>query len=99
MMHWMVFSTLATGLFWGLYRLLLRRDGWLQLSRFYLIAAMLFSLVYPLVRLPEVAMPVHVSPSVTIEPLSVDMPDEMPAATAAGDVPALVIVYFAGLAL
>ena len=99
MIHWILFSTLATGLFYGLYRLLLRRDGWLQLSRFYLMVALVFSLTYPLVRLPEVAMPVYVSQSVTFEPLSVEMPDEIPTATAARHLPVISIIYFAGLAL
>ena len=53
MIHWMVFSTLATALFYGLYCLTFRRDRWLQLSRVYLIVTLAFSLAYPLVRLPE----------------------------------------------
>ncbi len=51
-MHWMFFSTLAIGLFYGLYCLTLRRDRWLQLSRAYLISTLAFSLAFPLVRLP-----------------------------------------------
>ena len=57
MIRWMLFSTLATGLLYGLYALLLRRDRWLQLSRWYLMGAFVFSLVFPLVRLPEALVP------------------------------------------
>lgn len=57
MIRWIVFSTLGAGLFWGLYSLLMRRDRWLRLNRYFLMAGLLFSLVYPLVRLPEVAVP------------------------------------------
>lgn len=52
-MHWILFSSLATALFYGLYLLFFRRDRWLQLSRWYLMVTMAFSLVYPLLRLPE----------------------------------------------
>ena len=54
----MIFSTLATGLFWGLYRLTLGRDRWLQLSRAYLIILLAFGLAYPLLRLPGEMRPV-----------------------------------------
>lgn len=56
MIHWMLFSTLATALFYGIYCLAFRRDRWLQLSRWYLMAALLFSLVYPLVRFPDLPL-------------------------------------------
>ena len=52
MIHWMFFSTLATGLFYGIYCLTLRRDRWLQLSRAYLISTLAFSLAFPLLQLP-----------------------------------------------
>ena len=58
MIRWALFSTLAAGLFYGLYCLLLRRDRWLQISRVYLLATLMFSLLYPLVRLPEMELPV-----------------------------------------
>lgn len=54
----MIFSMLATGLFWGLYRLTLGRDRWLQLSRAYLIILLAFGLAYPLLRLPGDMRPV-----------------------------------------
>lgn len=54
----MIFSMLATGLFWGLYRLTLGRDRWLQLSRAYLIIMLAFGLAYPLLRLPGEMRPV-----------------------------------------
>ena len=54
MIRWMILSTLATGLFYGLYCLILRGDHRLQLSRWYLIAATAFSMAFPFARLPEV---------------------------------------------
>jgi TonB family protein len=48
----MIISTLASGLFYGLYCLTLRRDRWLQHSRAYLIFTLVFSMALPLVQLP-----------------------------------------------
>lgn len=48
---------LASGLFYGLYCLTLRRDRWLQLSRVYLIFMLAFSLVLPFIRLPQNVVP------------------------------------------
>ncbi len=53
MIHWMIFSTLAAGLLYGLYCLTLRRDRWLQLSLWYLLVALGFSIVFPLISLPD----------------------------------------------
>ena len=53
MIHWMILSTLATGLFYGLYCLTLRRDRWLQLSIVYLATTLWFSIVFPWFTLPE----------------------------------------------
>lgn len=53
MLRWILFSTLASGLFYGLYCLTLRRDRWLQLSRAYLIITLAFSLALPFIRLPQ----------------------------------------------
>ena len=53
MIHWIVFSTLAAGLLYRLYCLTLRRDRWLQLSLWYLLLALGFSIVFPLISLPE----------------------------------------------
>lgn len=52
MIHWMILSTLATGLFYGLYCLTLRRDRWLQLSIVYLATTLWFSIVFPWFTLP-----------------------------------------------
>ncbi len=49
----MIFSTLAAGLLYGLYYLTLRRDRWLQLSLWYLLVALGFSIVFPFFSLPE----------------------------------------------
>ncbi len=53
MIHWIVFSTLAAGLLYGLYCLTLRRDRWLKLSLWYLLLALGFSIVFPFFSLPE----------------------------------------------
>ena len=53
MIRWIVFSTLAAGLLYGLYCLTLRRDRWLQLSLWYLLVALGFSLVFPFISLPD----------------------------------------------
>lgn len=52
MIHWIILSTLATGLFYGLYCLTLRRDRWLQLSVVYLMTTLWFSIVFPWFTLP-----------------------------------------------
>ncbi len=49
----MILSTLAAGLLYGLYCLTLRRDRWLQLSLWYLLVALGFSIVFPFFSLPE----------------------------------------------
>ena len=56
MIRWMLFSTLATGLLYGLYCLLFRKDRWLHISRGYLIVSLAFSLVYPLLQLPIIEL-------------------------------------------
>ena len=53
MIHWIVFSTLSAGLLYCLYCLTLRRDRWLQLSLWYLLLALGFSIVFPFLSLPE----------------------------------------------
>ncbi|MBR6048651.1 MAG: M56 family metallopeptidase [Bacteroidales bacterium] len=53
MIRWIVFSTLSAGLLYGLYCLTLRRDRWLQLSLWYLLVALGFSLVFPFISLPD----------------------------------------------
>lgn len=77
MTHWALFSLLASGLFYGLYMLLFRRDHWLQLSRVYLLATLAFSLLYPTVRMPEVDIPllsfdIMALPEIDIEASGVD---------------------------
>lgn len=49
----MILSTLATGLFYGLYCLTLRRDRWLGMSLLYLMTTLWFSIVFPWFTLPE----------------------------------------------
>ncbi|MBQ8703528.1 MAG: TonB family protein [Bacteroidales bacterium] len=99
MIHWMLFSTLATALFYGFYCLAFRRDRWLQLSRVYLIIALFFSLVYPLVQLPEVVLPVT-APAVEVGAVAVDPVAPLPP-TAAPKRPTVLpaVLYLAGVAL
>ena len=52
MIRWIFFSTLAMGIFYALYCLLLKRDRWLMLSRWYLLITLVFSILVPLVRMP-----------------------------------------------
>lgn len=103
----MFFSMLATGLFWGLYRLTLGRDRWLQLSRAYLIILLAFGLAYPLLRLPGEMRPV-VFEIAALEEVTV-MPDadggpllRLPAASTASNIGAdwvLPAVYAGGVAV
>lgn len=57
MIRLILIPILASGLFYGLYYLTLRRDSWLQLSRVYLILMLAFSLVLPFIRLPQNVVP------------------------------------------
>ncbi len=66
MIRWAFYSTLATGLFYGLYCLLLKRDHWLQISRWYLLISLTFSLIFPLLRLPVGFTEKSAEPSVWI---------------------------------
>lgn len=52
MIHWILFSTIAAGLFYGLYCLTLRRDRWLKLSQWYLLTTLWFSVIFPWFTLP-----------------------------------------------
>ncbi len=52
MIHWILFSTIAAGLFYGLYCLTLRRDRWLKLSQWYLLTTLWFSAIFPWFTLP-----------------------------------------------
>lgn len=56
MIRWMLFSTLAAGVFYGLYLLLLRNDRQLQLRRCYLMATLAFSLLLPLIKMPDISL-------------------------------------------
>ena len=58
MIHWALFSTLTAGILYCCHRLLFARDHWLQLSRVYLIVALVFSLLMPLVTIPYIPLPV-----------------------------------------
>lgn len=109
MIRWILFSTLATALFYVLYHLLFRRDSWLQLSRWYLISTLAFSLLYPFFRLPDAAIPpfhadVLVLPDIeysisepTPEPLSMPQEHVQPSGLNTGQI--ALIVYLVGAAI
>lgn len=80
MIHWIIFSTLASAVFYGLYLWLFRRDRWLQLSRVYLMFTLAFSLVYPLLRLPEVAVPMVEPEGMMLPTMEFAAPAPMPEA-------------------
>ena len=50
MTRYMLFAVIGTALFWGLYRLLLRKEHCLQLNRCFLLATLAISLLIPLVH-------------------------------------------------
>lgn len=106
MIRWALFSTLAAGLFYALYLLLMRRDRWLQLSRAYLLVTLAFSLLYPLARLPEVELPLPTFGGDVMMPMMEFRAAEEPAAEPLADMTApqnsqklLPMVYIAGVAL
>lgn len=53
MIRFLVLSTLAAGLFYGLYCLTLRRDRWLKPSQWYLLTTLWFSVIFPWFTLPS----------------------------------------------
>ena len=53
MIRWMIFSTLAAGILYGLYCLTFRRDRWLQLNLWYLLVALPFSILIPRLPMPD----------------------------------------------
>ena len=57
MTRYLIFVVVGTALFWGVYRLLLRREHCLQLNRFFLLSTLALSLVLPLVH-PRVVVAV-----------------------------------------
>ncbi|MBR6992010.1 MAG: M56 family metallopeptidase [Bacteroidales bacterium] len=50
MTRYLLFAVIGTALFWGLYRLLLRKEHCLQLNRFFLLATLTISLSIPLIH-------------------------------------------------
>ena len=55
MIRYLFFAVVGTALFWGLYRLLLRREHCLNVNRFFLLSTLALSLVLPLVH-PQVSV-------------------------------------------
>lgn len=102
MLRWIIFSTLAAGLFYGLYCLTFKRDRWLQLSRAYLILTLAFSLAFPLVQLPASFSAPFVSDlSSGTGMLNADLPEIVISSgnTSATHPPLLTLAYQIGLAV
>lgn len=99
MIHWVVFSTLSAGLLYGLYCLTLRRDRWLQLSHWYLLVTLGFSLVLPLVSLPARLASASQSVIHTGEYLVALNEVEVSAITAPHTLGVMVDIYLIGFAL
>ncbi|MBP5240911.1 MAG: TonB family protein, partial [Bacteroidales bacterium] len=83
-----------------IYRLTLGRDRWFQLSRLYIFSALVFGLVFPLVRLPMASLPGGMRLTVLDEvvvgsPLVAASPD----ASQCEVFPLISIVYLLGLAV
>lgn len=104
MIRWAIFSTLASGILYGCYCLLLRRDRWLMVSRSMLVCSLLFSLLLPLLRIPDLShWPLTDSPLYTtmyLAPANIMPPDGVtePASTnISAFLPA--VLYLAGVAL
>lgn len=79
MIRWAFLSTLAIGLFWLIYRLTLGRDRWFQLSRLYIVSALAFGVVFPLVKFSVASLPGGLNLTVLDEvvvgsPLAADLP-------------------------
>ena len=98
MIRWIVFSTLSSGLLYGLYCLTLRRDRWLQLSLWYLLLALGFSIVFPFFSLPERLASVSHSVIPAVEYQTTLNEIEI-SATPASHAISLMDVYLIGLAL
>ena len=99
MIHWMLFSTLAAGLLYGLYCLTLRRDRWLQLNLWYLLVAIGFSMVFPFIKLPDGFGQASQSVA-SVEEFLVTMNEvEISAITAPRTLGVMVDLYLVGVAL
>ena len=99
MIHWMLFSTLAAGLLYGLYCLTLRRDRWLQLNLWYLLVAIGFSMVFPFIKLPDGLGQASQSVA-SVEEYLVTMNEvEISAITAPRTLGVMVDLYLVGVAL
>ena len=99
MIHWIVFSTLSSGLLYGLYCLTLRRDRWLQLSLWYLLLALVFSITFPFFSLPERIASASQSVIHTGEYLVTLNEVEVSAITAPHTLGVMVDIYIVGFAL
>ncbi len=92
----MLFSTLAAGLFYGLFCMTLRRDRWLQLNLWYLLVTLGFSLVFPFFSLPDRFTPVSWSATPAREYL-ITLDEIEISATPASQAIGLTDVYIFGL--
>ena len=100
MIRWALLSTVAIGLFWLVYRLTLGRDCWFQLSRLYIVSALVFGIVFPLVRLPVAYLPGGMNLTVLDEVVVGSPVAAAGTAASQGDgFPLVSIVYVLGLAV
>ena len=104
MIRWAIFSTLASGIIYGCYCLLLRSDRWLMVSRSMLVCSLLFSLLLPLLRIPDLShWPLTDSPLYTtmyLAPVNI-MPPDGATEPASNNISAFLpaVLYLAGVAL
>ena len=112
MTRYMLFAVIGTALFWGLYRLLLRKEHCLQLNRFFLLATLAMSLLIPLVHPTVHVTQYPVSSNGYLIPLSIQGEEmSLPSPTQVGvanDIPntrsidtwqIIALVYWFGVAL
>ena len=112
MTRYMLFAVIGTALFWGLYRLLLRKEHCLQLNRCFLLATLAMSLLIPLVH-PTVhvtqypvlgngfliSLPYQGEEMPLFSPAQVGVANDIPNARSIDTWQIIALVYWLGVAL
>ena len=96
MIRWAFYSTLSTALFYLLYLVLLKRDKWLQISRWYLMVTLTFSLLYPLWHLPRLFVYQEAEP---LSFVSIGIPSISVVESTASHTNGLIWIYLVGVAI
>lgn len=96
MIRWAFYSTLSTALFYLLYLVLLKRDKWLQISRWYLMVTLTFSLLYPLWHLPRLFVYQEAEP---LSFVSTGIPSISVVESTASHTNGLIWIYVVGVAI